>query len=300
MLNAELRQHVDQLLETEIYPSLFSDAKPQERPQGFVIGGQPGAGKSATRDEVIRQMEGNVIPVDVDKFRKHHPHIQEIHARYGKYDSAYTHEFACYIADKVFEKALEGNYNIVVESTFRSAEAPLAKLQSMKARGYQTGVAMVAVSAEESWQGVVDRFEKQMKKGYEYPRFTPKSYHDSVIDHIAVNANIVQQSGLADTFIINDRQGNRLYDQAINHEPPGDALLSVINRNKENTLSPDSAKVFADIATSFADRLVTLQQDNEAGINIKENKLAEIRDNLLFEQSKGKMSSRRNDAPEPD
>ena len=120
-----------------------------------------------------------------------------------------------------------------------------------------------------------------------------------MIDHIAVNANIVQQSGLADTFIINDRQGNRLYDQAINHEPPGDALLSVINRNKENTLSPDSAKVFADIATSFADRLVTLQQDNEAGINIKENKLAEIRDNLLLEQSKGKTSSRSNDAPEP-
>ena len=131
MLNAELRQHVDQLLETEIYPSLFIDAKPQERPQGFVIGGQPGAGKSATRDEVIRQMEGNVIPVDVDKFRKHHPHIQEIHARYGKYDSAYTHEFACYIADKVFEKALEGNYNIVLLNPL--SVAPRPPWQSCKA-----------------------------------------------------------------------------------------------------------------------------------------------------------------------
>ena len=299
MLSDKLRRDADRLLETEIYPSIFNNKKPQEHPQGFVIGGQPGAGKSTTRNKIIQQMGGDVITVDVDEFREHHPHIQEIHAQYGKYDSSYTHEFASYIADKVFEKALEGNYNIVVESTFRSANTPLARLQSMKAQGYQTGVAMVAVPAEESRQGIDDRFADQTKEGAAYPRFTPKSYHDSVIDHIAVNANIVQQSGLADTFIINDRQGNRLYDQAINHEPPGDALLSVINRNKENTLSPDSAKVFADIATSFADRLVTLQQDNEAGINIKENKLAEIRDNLLLEQSKGKTSSRSNDAPEP-
>jgi putative zeta toxin; poison-antidote element len=206
-----LYQYAERLLEAKIYPSFFDYTKPQKHPQGFMIGGQPGVGKNNSKNEVIQPMGSDVIVINMNEFRRYHPHIQKIYTQYGKYHSTYTHEFACYIADKIFERALEGNYNIVIESSFRNADTILAILRRMKAQGYQTGVAMVAVPAEESWQRIVDRFTYQTKEGEAYPRFTPKSYHDSAIDYIAANSNIVQQSGLADTFIINDQQGNRLY-----------------------------------------------------------------------------------------
>ena len=48
-------------------------ATPQKNPIGFVLGGQPGAGKSNLIDKIRKEQGKNVIVINGDDFRKYHP-----------------------------------------------------------------------------------------------------------------------------------------------------------------------------------------------------------------------------------
>ncbi|RAX56973.1 hypothetical protein CCZ01_07930 [Helicobacter monodelphidis] len=42
----------------------------QQNPKGFVLGGQPGAGKSALIQKVKEQLQGNVVVINADDLLK--------------------------------------------------------------------------------------------------------------------------------------------------------------------------------------------------------------------------------------
>lgn len=45
---------------------------PQSNPQGFVLGGQPGAGKSSLIEKIWNKLNKNAIIINGDDFRKFH------------------------------------------------------------------------------------------------------------------------------------------------------------------------------------------------------------------------------------
>ncbi|KAA6234077.1 AAA family ATPase [Campylobacter sp. LR291e] len=56
-------------------------------PKGFVLGGQPGAGKSNLIKIVKNELEGNVIVMNGDDFRKYHSDYKNFQLQ-GSKDSA--------------------------------------------------------------------------------------------------------------------------------------------------------------------------------------------------------------------
>ena len=57
-----------------------SKARPTSSPKGFVLGGQPGAGKSKMVSRLGAELDRNLLVINGDEFRRYHPNFDEIQA----------------------------------------------------------------------------------------------------------------------------------------------------------------------------------------------------------------------------
>ena len=204
-IDSRTKKQADAIFETEIYPRLTESKHTHKTPVGYVLGGQPGAGKSGLTNHLMSSLNNDAIIINGDDYRRYHPEASALYQQYGADASRFTGEFASYITRKAIDRATAEGYNVIIEGTFRTAEAPINTLQGLKDRGYHTGVAIMTVPAEVSWQGVEERYQKQLVAGEE-ARHTPRSHHDLVVDKLAENANTVFRSGLADEFYVYNRE----------------------------------------------------------------------------------------------
>lgn len=205
--------------------------KPCTHPQGFVLGGQPGAGKSNLLKQIENNLDGNVLIINADEFRRYHPQFDEIQTKYGDDAPKYTAEFSGKMAEQVLNKALSEGYNIAIEGTFRTAQTPLNTLNLMKLNGYQTAVYIQTCPQEISWQSTIKRYEAMIKAGLT-PRAVDKAHHDLVCNKLPENADIVYQSKKADEFQVYSRD-DLIFDGKTADVLPSTRIQQELNRQPE-------------------------------------------------------------------
>lgn len=115
------------------YITNYGRIKPNDSntPEGFVLGGQPGARKAYPTEYIKRELP-NSISINGDEFRCWHPYFDKIQAKYGKDSSKITGSFAGKITEAVLNRALNEKYNIIIEGTFRTAKTPLKPYRILK------------------------------------------------------------------------------------------------------------------------------------------------------------------------
>ena len=202
--------------------------KPCANPQGFVLGGQPGAGKSNLLKNIENKLNGNVLIINADEFRRYHPQFDEIQVQYGDDAPKHTAEFSGKMAERILNKALTEHYNIAIEGTFRTAETPLNTLDLMKAYGYQTVVHIQTCPKEISWQSTIKRYNAMIKAGLT-PRSVDKTHHDLVCDRLPENADTVYQSGKVDEFQVYSRNG-LIFDGKTSKGLPSKVIQQELNK----------------------------------------------------------------------
>ena len=214
----------------KVWDDLLDDyhlAKPCVNPQGFVLGGQPGAGKSNLLKQIENNLDGNVLIINADEFRRYHPQFDEIQAKYGDDAPKHTAEFSGKMAERVLNKALTEHYNIAIEGTFRTAETPLNTLDLMKSHGYKTAVHIQTCPKSLSWQSTIKRYNAMIKAGLT-PRAVDKAHHDLVCDRLPENADTVYQSGKADEFQVYSRN-SLIFDGRTTKDLPSNAINQELN-----------------------------------------------------------------------
>jgi len=150
--------------------------KSNEIPTMALIGGQPGAGKSAASK--IAKMElldknGYVI-VDADRLRETIPHNE-------KYDSWQTQDDARKLVHQTRKLALKNRFNIVEEGTFRDTDAAKKLVNHLNDINYKVDFIAVATSYEESLLGVYQRYELQKLAKSSNPRFVDENYQKEAL-----------------------------------------------------------------------------------------------------------------------
>jgi UDP-N-acetylglucosamine kinase len=206
-------------------------------PKGYVLGGQPGAGKSNAINRVVDELNGNVLIINGDDFRRYHPDFETIQQQYDKDASKYTAQFAGELTNRIIERAIREKYNVAIEGTFRTAETPLKTLQDLKTNGYQTNVYIQTTSKDVSWQSTLDRYDAMKRAGIS-PRYTPKEHHDLVVELLPINADRVFDSGFADNFKVFSRDA-LLFDKNVNvNEKPSLSIGRELQN--ERTISKNS------------------------------------------------------------
>lgn len=263
-----------------------STARPSHLPLGFVLGGQPGAGKSQLVMRIGKDLQRNLLVINGDEYRRYHPDFEEIQALYGKDAPKYTAAFSGKMAEMLLERALTEKYNVSIEGTFRTAVVPLETLEKMRRHGYQTAVHIQTAPAEVSWQSTLERYNKMLEVG-EHPRYTDKAHHDLVVDLLARNADEVFKSGRADSFRVYSRDGLIFDDKIHQGQLPGTAIDTELHRNSrllaklerqynqnEHRLS-DKQKLTAAAAQPIIDALRPVDQI-QAKINLYSGQLSEL------------------------
>ena len=289
-LSPELEKQADKIFNDSIYPSLIRSKQPQDSPVGYVLGGQPGAGKSSLT-KMIKDMvdfHENVVVIDLDSFRKYHPEASALYEKYGTDAARFNHEFAAYISEKAVDRATSEGYNVIIEGTFRTAGKPIHDISLLEERGYITGVAIIATPAEISKKGLTDRKQEEEKAGLQ-ARLTPLPHHDLVVDKLAENANIVFREKPTDKFFVFTRNG-LIYDKNIHRGEPGEYINRELNKFNDNVLSSERSKEM-DKARDSYNKITKIENIDLKFIHEAENKLQEKRDSLIQEQRKSKIQA---------
>ncbi|EJY0866512.1 zeta toxin family protein [Escherichia coli] len=181
------------------------DVTSQQSPIGFVLGGQPGAGKSSLIELTKRETKDNIMIINGDDFRFLHPDFNYIYQTYGDDFVTHTAKFSGEKVERAIERAIANKFNIVVEGTFRNAATPLQTLKKLKDAGYRTEVMIKTTSAALSWESTNERYNKDKEAG-NIARKVDKNHHDIVTDLLAENASKVFASNLADKFAVYSRE----------------------------------------------------------------------------------------------
>ena len=131
----------------ELRWNLLSAYRPtlESPPQAFLLGGQSGAGKTTLHKIIHRRLDGNGISINGDDYRKFHPRFLELQRIYGDEAVNYTAPWAGRMTEALIDSLSRIGYNLVIESTLRTAEVPLKTAELLRQRGYGVSLALMAV-----------------------------------------------------------------------------------------------------------------------------------------------------------
>ena len=282
MINNELLTFVSDEKKQIIADSIWKDIHDkqphlvgQQLPSAYIMGGQPGAGKSSSTVKLERGYNNNIVTIDLDKYRERHPNYEALYEKYGKELSSYTHEFAGEIKEEIQKRAIDAKYNIIIDGTLGNVERAEQLIDGLKKEGYQVEVLIHTCPKEVSWQSVNERYENALTAG-EIPRFVPKIVHDKIVEALPANADKLSQSNQIESLTVHNRQ-EKIYDSKIDKGLPSVSIQNEINKN-ENKLSQDSpvkskGDVFAKVVQAAGQKEENKRSISDE-INKNENKLS--------------------------
>ena len=209
---------------------------PVKNPVCITLGGQPGSGKSTLYGIAQQRFSNNIVELDCDAFRIHHPYYNEIKNIYGKNDVLKTNPFVFKTIDLLIDDLSNEKYHLIIESSLNSPNSALDNGRNLPPKGYKVELHIMATPKEISWQGTIDRYNYQLKHNGD-TRAVSKEYHDLVIKNICNSLNTVKKSGLMSNIIIYNRKKQCLYNMNKHKNIDPCALLYNIIHSKNNEKS---------------------------------------------------------------
>lgn len=202
--------------------------RPIENPKSYLLGGQPGAGKSILNDYIKENNKNNIVIINADEYRKYHPNFIQIEQTYGIDSAKHTSKFSSKITEKLIDELSNKKYNLCIEGTLRTIEVPINTCNLLKLRGYTVELNIMATKENISYLSTQLRYYKFLSKGMT-ARATAKENHDLVFNLICTNLNKIYEKQIFDDIKIYDRQLNTIYDKS-NDKLPGDILSNFYNK----------------------------------------------------------------------
>ena len=191
--------------------TVTKDKHPVKFPIAIILGGQPGSGKSKLYSIARQRFSNNIVELDCDAFRIFHPYYHQIKKFFEKDDAIKTNPFIFKVVDLLIEELSTEKYNLIIESSLNSPNSALNIGRNLPPKGYKVELQIMATSKYISWQGTIDRYNEEVKKGGS-PRAVSKEFHDEVVENICNSLDVVKKSGLMSNIIIYDRNKTCLYN----------------------------------------------------------------------------------------
>jgi hypothetical protein len=214
------RERNESIFRYDILPDyLPATTTPAERPRLILLGGQPGAGKTAVLIASHAELEhsGSTIRIVGDDLRTYHPQFLDFQRQNPETASQFTQGDAGRWTEKLLAAASERKVNIVFETTMRTRENVARVIGVAREAGYDVEVRAVAVNPRLSWQGNHYRFEEMLRLG-DAARIPPKQIHDAAVNGLRVSLKKVESERLVDRVQLRTRGGTILYDNEMRQE----------------------------------------------------------------------------------
>lgn len=173
-----------------------------QTPKLYLVGGQPGAGKSTTISKIQRSMDNNCIIINLDDYRALHPNAREIYEKGAKDSddySIYTNPFMREAGEKLIDKAIENGYNVILERTLSSTDTVSRQLDKFKENGYELNLYVVTCNKNHSISSAEQRYLQQKvdfekdKKDEDPPRKISKEFQKECYENLGKSTQTLAQ-----------------------------------------------------------------------------------------------------------
>ena len=204
----------ESIFRNDILPDYLPETMRQAgRPRMILLGGQPGAGKTAVliASHVELDEAGTTIRIVGDDLRSYHPQFRAFQQQDPETASQFTQLDAGRWTEQLLAAAVDRKVNIVFETTMRTPENVARVIGMARAGGYDIEARAVAVNPRLSWQGNHYRFEEMLHAG-DAARFPPQHVHDAAVTGLRVSLEKLESENLADRVQLRTRGGTVLYD----------------------------------------------------------------------------------------
>ena len=203
----------DKVMET--LPKLFKDLEftkiESNKSTAFLLGGQPGSGKTSLRSAILEETQGNVIVIDNDTFKQQHPNFDELAKLYEKDVVKHVTPYSNRMTEAIISRLSDQGYNLVIEGTGRTTDVPIQTATMLQAKGYETKMYVMAVPKINSYLGTIERYETMYADDPMTARATPKQAHDIVVKNLPTNLETLHKTGLFSDIRLYNREGVKLY-----------------------------------------------------------------------------------------
>lgn len=179
-------------------------------PRVVILGGQPGAGKSKLINMAVHALKPVPAIINGDDYRSAHPLAYEILRTNDKQYAEKTDPDVRLWTARLFNAAISKRCNIVFEGTMRNKEPLMSTIQYLHDVGYRIDIHVMAVKAEISRVGIVDRYESQ-KEFSGGGRWTPVESHDEAYLNLPSTVEALEQNSPIYSLKIYNHNGIALY-----------------------------------------------------------------------------------------
>lgn len=226
----KLSKETHEIILNLILQDTFDGVETEENPIIYILGGQPGAGKSSLIEKDLSELPIQPVVINGDEFRKYHPQAQEIYEQHPDKFAEYTDADVRDWTQKIFSHAIENRTNIIFEGTMRT-NAICETIKKLKNKGYYVNIQALAVPKLDSRLSIYGRYETQMEYDT-VARFVSKESHDAAYNGMLNTLNQIEKEGLYDYLSIHTRKGEIIFQSSINAPKNGVVDAVIKYRNK--------------------------------------------------------------------
>lgn len=208
-----------------VRPLLFEDLSASAAPELIMVGGQPGAGKTAATVQAVRDLMrhgAGVAYINGDELRPFHPQYAALVAADRSTAADETGADVGLWVERAIREAAAGRFHAVIETTMRQPEVVRRTAEQFTAQGFGFEMRVVVVDPEASRLGIYERFATGLTSPSALPRFTLPSYHADALAQMPKTLAAVVKLAKVVRFV--DRHGQELYSSRAAKVSPVKAL----------------------------------------------------------------------------
>lgn len=210
------KEEAEEIFREIIIPQITGNIHPEQTKQAYVLGGQPGSGKSAFARELIK-INKNIVFINGDDLRSYHPKYF-LYLKENDIEAADLTQAVCnFWIESLIEECIKVNLNFIVEGTMRRKEVPLQTAKKLHDSGYDVNLAVVSTPYELSLLSLDYRY-KELKRLGQPARFTKKESHDEAYGNLESNVTELVASGLFNKIYIYKRNPDGFEENVFNSE----------------------------------------------------------------------------------
>lgn len=216
---------LDRVYVARVRSRLFVEDRPSSHPRLVIVGGQPGAGKTAATLQAVRELGrlGDAVAyINGDELRPLHPRYAALVAADKTTAADKTGTDVGLWVERGIREAAAGRFSSVIETTMRQPDVVRRTAEQFTTVGFEFEMRVVVVDPELSRLGIYERFARALTAPGALPRFTLPSYHTDALAQMPVTLEAVAKLASVVRFV--NRKGEELYSSRSSSVAPGKAL----------------------------------------------------------------------------
>ncbi|WP_186072280.1 zeta toxin family protein [Burkholderia gladioli] len=229
-------------------------SREQAAPTAILLGGQPGAGKTALARQAMAELgaRGGAVLIDADRMRENLPQYSQLLRQNPQHAADLTHVEAGRWSGRLTSAASEARRNLVIDGTMRNPESLRNLARRLNERGYTLEIRGVAMPGDVSLARAQMRTEREIATTG-VGRVVNPQQHDQAYAGMVETVALLEREKAVNRIRIVDRHHREIYRNELHQgdwrEPPAaaDAITRERGRPMTHEEIADHAAMLGDI-----------------------------------------------------